>query len=73
MPSLTDDQIQMLQMVIDGKYLKEVAHDLGKSTEAVKVTLFRARQRAGVETLYQLVAVSISFGWCVPPEPRRTS
>jgi len=71
--SLTPKQLTILQLLLDGKYLKQVALELQLTQEDVKVNLFRARQRAGVETLYQLVAVSVLRGWCTPPVSLETA
>lgn len=54
-------------MLIDGKYTKEIALELGKTPNAIKVCLFRAEMRMGVQSLYQLVALAVSLGLCAPP------
>jgi DNA-binding NarL/FixJ family response regulator len=65
---LTPMQLSILQLIVNGKYLKQAALELGMSEGDIRVNLFRARQRAGVDTLYQLVAVSVFWGWCSLPD-----
>jgi DNA-binding NarL/FixJ family response regulator len=67
---LTLDQRAIVQGVVGGKYLKEIALSLGKSTIAVRVGLFRIRRRAGVTTTDELIDLAVAAGWCdieIPP------
>jgi DNA-binding NarL/FixJ family response regulator len=72
-PALTPHQKTIVQLLIDGRYVKQAALEMGITEGAVRIHLFRARQRAGVESLYSLIAVAVSSGWCTPPEPRSQS
>jgi DNA-binding NarL/FixJ family response regulator len=59
----TQTQLLLLQMLADGKTQKEIAFELGKNYGTLALHFMHLRRRLGVETLYQVVAISVKRGW----------
>lgn len=59
----TQMQRRMLQMLADGYTQKQIAMELGKNVQTMKQHFYKARERLGVETMYQLMAVAVRKGW----------
>jgi DNA-binding CsgD family transcriptional regulator len=65
-PSISPTQAAIVQKLVEGRYPKEAAYELGITESAAKVQLFRARQKVSAGTLYELVAIAVARGWCTP-------
>ncbi len=64
----TQMQRRLLQMLADGKSGKQIAMEMGIHEQTLRTHFSRMRSRIGVETMYQVVAVSVKKGWIkVPP------
>lgn len=61
--SPTDEQRRMLQMLADGMSQKQVAHALGENVRTTRVQFMRMRNRLGMDSLYQLMAIAVEKGW----------
>jgi LuxR family transcriptional regulator len=60
--NLTSAEIEVLQMVKQGRRLKEIAHELGVSEGAVKQRLKNAKLKLGAKTGAQAAAMASEFG-----------
>lgn len=59
----TQMQRRMLQMLADGKSGKQIARELGKNEQTLRGHFRRVRTRLGVDTMYQVMAISVKKGW----------
>ena len=59
----TQMQRRLLQMLADGKSGKVIAFELGIHEKTLRTHFVRLRSRLGVETLYQVMAISAKKGW----------
>lgn len=60
-PSTIDRQ--MLQELVNGKTQKQIAYRFGFKLKTVHVRFWRLRERLGVETMYQVIALCVKQGW----------
>ncbi len=60
--NLTAAELEVLQMVKEGRRLKEIAHELGVSEGAVKQRLKNAKLKLGAKTGAQAAAMANDFG-----------
>ncbi len=59
----TPTQLRLLQMMVDGMTQKEIAFVLGKNVATTKLHFSHLRERLGVGTLYQAIAIATKRGW----------
>jgi len=60
---LTPMERQVLQMLVDGLTQRQISIELKKNIRNVRRCFTRVRKRLGVGTLYQVIAISVSYGW----------
>jgi DNA-binding NarL/FixJ family response regulator len=66
--SPTPRQRLVLQMMVSGMKQNQIAERLGISVRTLKYHFSSMKSRLGVETLYQVVAISVQEGWIKPPK-----
>jgi len=59
----TDAQLQVLRLAADGLTNAEIAARLGRSTDTVRTHMQKIRERFGVRSATQAVAVAFRRGW----------
>lgn len=60
----TQLQRRLLQMLVDGKPQKQIAHELQVSRKTLHFHLYRLRNKLGKNlTLYQVIAISVKKNW----------
>ena len=70
---LTARQLQVVALLADGFRAKDIADQLGISTSVVYKHVDQAKQRAGVNSRYELVALIASLGLIAQPEAAATT
>jgi len=60
--NLTRAELEVLQMIKDGKRIKQIAHELGVSEGAIKQRLKNAKLKMGAKTGPQAAAMASQFG-----------
>ena len=60
---LTPMERQVLQMLVNGLTQRQISIELKKNIRNVRRCFTRVRKRLGVGTLYQVIAISVSYGW----------
>ena len=60
---LTPMERQVLQMLVNGLTQRQISIELKKNIRNVRRCFTRVRRRLGVGTLYQVIAISVSYGW----------
>jgi DNA-binding NarL/FixJ family response regulator len=60
---LTPLEKRILQMLVDGFTQQKVAEELGRNVRNTKRHFANIRRRLGVKTMYQAVALCVSYGW----------
>jgi Response regulator containing a CheY-like receiver domain and an HTH DNA-binding domain len=60
---LTPLEQKILQMLVDGLTQQQIAIELKRNVRNTKRHFAKMRKRLGVETMYQVVALSVSYGW----------
>ena len=64
----TPTQRLYLQLLADGLSQKQMACKLGKSMGTIKLSFRKVRDRLGLQSNYQVIALAVSRGWVkVPP------
>lgn len=58
-PKLTKRQKAVVELMIQGKLIKEIADELGIAERTVKEFRQQAKERFGARTCYQLVALYV--------------
>lgn len=61
-PVLTDKQIEVIEMLLDGLSHKEIAHQLEISESAVKARIKYLRQNLHAKTTIQAVGIALAKG-----------
>lgn len=61
-PVLTDKQIEVIEMLLDGLSHKEIAHQLEISESAVKARIKYLRQNLHAKTTIQAVGIALATG-----------
>jgi len=64
--SLTDRQLEVLQLIVEGRMSKEVAHILGISIKTVDFHRSRIMAKLGAHTTAELVKLAVEQG-LIPP------
>ena len=59
----TPIQLRRLQMLIDGMSHKQIAVTDQITLDGIKQNFKRMRRRLKVKTIYQAIAISVSYGW----------
>jgi len=57
---LTARERQVVQMVIDGRFTKQIAHELGISTRTVELHTYRARHKMGARNIAEMVRITLT-------------
>lgn len=64
---LSERQRQVMQYLIDGLTLKEIAEALGISMGTISKYTQRARQKTGARSLYRAIAILLAAGLLTAP------
>lgn len=64
--SLSEGQLEVLQLMSQGQSVKQIANDLGMTESAIKRRLGRARDRLNATTTAQCLALAVSCGLVHP-------
>lgn len=67
----TQLQRRMLQMLANGMSGKQIAYKLGIHEKTIRTYFRRLKAKLGVETMYQVVGISVKMGWIVIRQPER--
>lgn len=67
MSRLSPRELKIVGMVVKGLTQKQIALELKCSRGTVKEHLQRARRKIGANSIYQVVAVAVEYGWVSAP------